>query len=376
MMKSAVKIGASITIAVMLALFVVFIDSCKKEEETIKIGAIVPLTGSAAEFGIHEQNALVMLEEEINSNNGVNGKLVSITFEDSQGDPKTGVSALQKLILGGKPIAIFSELSAVSVALSPVTKKHQIIQLSVAANPDVSRLSEYAFRVFPDANKQAEKFATVVKERLNVDRVGFLFVNDEFGRSMKESFESRFTQLGGMVVAVEGFEADSKDVRTQVLKIIAKKPEAVYVIGYGKPLGIAIKQMREMGYEGTILSGLEVGFEDVLVVAGEAAEGVVYLDIPFDPYSEDPKIKEFIDKYYDRYGILPMMTAPLAYDSISLVVKAIEEVGEDPAKIRDFLLSIKDWEGVSGKFSISEEGDFVFELVLKIIKDGKPKVFD
>ncbi|MEO0263399.1 MAG: ABC transporter substrate-binding protein, partial [candidate division WOR-3 bacterium] len=113
-----------------LLIFILFSPACKKreakKEEVIKIGAILPLTGGAAEFGVGNKNGIILMVEDINAKGGVDGKKISVFFEDSQSDPKIAISIFNKMLKTDEPDFLFICLSSVAMALKPLIEQNKI----------------------------------------------------------------------------------------------------------------------------------------------------------------------------------------------------------------------------------------------------------
>ena len=92
------------------------------EKEPVKIGVILPLTGEAATYGISDREGMLLAIEKINAEGGINGRKVRLIVEDSEGDPKGGISAFRKLVEIEGVKVIMTELSSVSMAIAPLVK--------------------------------------------------------------------------------------------------------------------------------------------------------------------------------------------------------------------------------------------------------------
>jgi branched-chain amino acid transport system substrate-binding protein len=375
-MKMKKKITISLIIlAVIVAGIAIYFAQKPKEPETIKIGAILPLTGELAEFGVDEKRGMDLAIEEINSGGEINGKELSIVYEDSKSDPKIAVSALQKLIATVKPPVVFSLGSSISLALAPIIDKNKIVLVAVASTPELSGKSPYIFRNFPSATLQAQKLANLAYSELEIREIAILYINDDLGIGNKNAFVEFFTKLGGKVIFEDAFLKDGKDFRAFVSKVLTVKPQAIYVPGYGNALALLVKQLREAGYKGKILSSQEFGYPTVLNVAGNSAEGVIYSDIPYEPTSEETDVKNFVIKFKSNYGKEPTLDAVLAYDEVKIVAEIIKKVGISPLKIRNELAQLKNFKGITGYISVLPNGDIDFSVVLKTIKNGKPTIY-
>jgi len=80
-------------------LIVLGINGCaKKNSDSIKIGVLLPLTGSQANFGEMEKNSYEMVKEQVNANGGIAGKKLEFIYEDDTGKPDVGRASAEKLI--------------------------------------------------------------------------------------------------------------------------------------------------------------------------------------------------------------------------------------------------------------------------------------
>lgn len=338
-------------------------------ENVYKIGAIFPLTGSGAKFGEDDRMGVILAMEDINSVGGIKGHKIDFIFEDSKTDPKEAIAIFNKFLATSPSPVILATMSSVGMALKPLVEEHKIVMFIIAANPALTEEGGYVFRMLPTASNQTERLAKLASTKLKLKRVAVLHINDDFGDGMRKSFVSSFENLKGKISIVESFEKDSSNFRPQVTKVIAKKPEAVFVAGYGKALGIIIKQIREMGYKGLLLGSLELSYPDILSIAGEATEGAIVVDVIVD--KESPKLKEFTERFQQRFKKEPNLDAYLAYDMVQLVAEAIKNTGYTADGIRESLLTIKSFHGLTGDLNIMPNGDVYFNLGLKIIKGGK-----
>ena len=148
----------------LMLLVVLGLSNCQfsqtQKSESKQIAAVLPLTGSAARIGIWEQRGLELAIEQLNQTGELKAGKLKITYEDSQGDPKTGVSALQKILAVSKPPVIFSALSSVSSAALPILDRHQVVSMLLAVSlPGITDRSQWAFRCHLGSDEEAEAMA-------------------------------------------------------------------------------------------------------------------------------------------------------------------------------------------------------------------------
>ncbi len=210
-------------------------------------------------------------------------------------------------------------------------------------------------------------------------KVAILSENTEFAQAYKKVAIDTFKNLGGEIVADEVFQKDSRDFKTEIAKAMQAKPELIWadpqidVTG-----GIAVKQLRELGWEGPIYSNFATPAPGFLETAGSAAEGIVFIADP-EVAEGSSKWTNVLEKYRQKYPQEPAYNYPLAssYDNVYIIAKAIGEVGLDADKIKEWLYEMPEFEGALGKYRFDDNGDVTgVKPVIKVIKDGKPVPYE
>src|SRR5689334_22947825 len=98
--------------------------------DTIKIGAVLPLTGELSQLQVVLKNGMELATQEVNDAGGINGKKLQIVYQDNQGDPKQSVSAFQQLIASDNPPVTISDISPLSIPLRPLADQNKVLLLS------------------------------------------------------------------------------------------------------------------------------------------------------------------------------------------------------------------------------------------------------
>lgn len=357
--------------------FVLFFSGCgKSEKDVMKIGAILPLTGSGSLWGQNGKKGVELAVDEINKNGGINGKEVKILFEDSQTDPRIAVSAFQKLTdIEGVKVSIVDMISSNVLAIAPIANEKKVVIISPgASNPAITNAGDYVFRNWPSDALQGNEAARISFNKLVWKSVGIFYINNEYGNGLDAVFKKEFENLGGKIVIEETFQQGSSDFKTSLLKFKGKKLDGIYLVGYPKEVPIILKQSKELGMKVKYL-GTET-FEDpaLLSQAGIAAEGVVYL-IPKVPDDQSSVRKQFLEAYNIKFNENPGVPADVAYDALIIIKWAIEKVGYNSEKIKGQLYKLKDWEGSSGITTFDSNGDAIKPFDLKTIKNGKFTIY-
>lgn len=348
----------------LFSLFII-IGCCKNKEETVKIGVIVPLTGEYGEYGKNIQKALSIALEFISKED--NKFKYELIFEDDQAQPKVAVSAVKKLINIDKVKYIIGGFtSASSVAINPIAEKDSVILFSPSSStPKLSEGTPYFFRNWPSDKVQAKKYAEYTYNKFQKKQISTVYSLSDYGVFANEIFRERFEELGGKVNGQYGYNPNNTDFRTIITKIIREKPDAVWLFGYYSEMGPFLKQAKEMGLKTQFFGQEGIESEQLIEVAGEGANGLIYFVPYFNP--DEGKAKEFAEAYENKYHSAPEVFGAHAFDVIMIYVYLIEKFGNNSETVRKEITNIIDYNGISGITSFDKEGNAYQPLMIKVI---------
>ena len=80
--------------------------------ETIKVGALLAVTGPSSFLGGPEANTLEMLVQEINAKGGINGNKIELFLKDTAGNPEKAISLAKQLLEEDKVVAVLGPSSS------------------------------------------------------------------------------------------------------------------------------------------------------------------------------------------------------------------------------------------------------------------------
>jgi branched-chain amino acid transport system substrate-binding protein len=362
----------AITVA-MAALVAGTFVSCDKSSKTFNLGGVAPITGEAATFGLASHNGVDMAVEEWNAKGGVLGKQIKVSFADDKGDPAEGATVFTKLIEQDKVSAIVGTvMSKVSLAGAPICQAAKIPMISpTSTNPKVTQVGDFIFRacfIDPFQGTVGAKFAV---EELKAKKAACLFdVGNDYTKGLAEFFKAKFTALGGEITGFEAHATGVTDFKAQLTKMIATKPDVIYVSDYYNDVALIAKQARELGFKGPMVGGDGWDSPKLCEIGGAALDGCFFTN----HYAADdtrPIIQDFVKKYKAKYSADPDALACLAYDATYLVLNAVKTAGKaDGQAIRD-ALAATDMAVVSGQVKFDQDRNPVKSAVVIEIKNGK-----
>ncbi|MEW6419332.1 MAG: ABC transporter substrate-binding protein [Nitrospirota bacterium] len=345
----------------------------KKEPETIKIGAILPLTGPGALWGNNTRKGAEIAVDEINKAGGINNKKLVLISEDSKGEAKEGVTVIQKLINIDKVNAILDDaVSSVALAIVPIITENKLPTISTgSSNPKLSGSSPYFFRLWNSDIEEAVISAKFIATEKKLNEGVILYIRNEYGDGLQIAFEKEFAKYGGRILGKESFEPGAASFREQLLKLKALNPQFVYLIGYPVEIPRVLVEMKKQKFDVQVVTTAAIEDKSVIEQAKVAADGVIY---PYPKPAQTKITESFKQTYKQKYGEDPGSPAAEAYDAVMLFAETFKKVGVDRQKVRDFISSIRH-EGASGLIEFDKNGDVHKPMEMKIIKAGKFELY-
>ncbi|MBM4141766.1 MAG: hypothetical protein FJ242_09880 [Nitrospira sp.] len=332
---------------------------CAKKESEIKIGAIIPLTGSFATYGEPVRDGMLLAVEEINKDGGIEGKRIKLIIEDDAGDPKTAVNAFNKLANTDKtPIVLGPLSSGSSMATAPIAEKTKVVQLSTLAGiPDLSKAGDYVFRIYPSTEIGARFAAEQAFNRFKPKRVAIMYMNNPFGEAAKKIYVETAKEFNIKVADTESFSDGEKDFRTQLSKIKQSAPDVLFCSAYwGEGSGILV-QMQEFGLNVPVVG--EDGWRGPIadIVGKKGLNKLYFVDIAFGPeFKDNDVIQMFLKRFEEKYHKKASTYAATGYDAVYIAKKTIEAGGYSGEGIKNALYKV-DYMGALGHIKFDKNGD-------------------
>lgn len=356
------------SVVVLIFLSVVFSGCTKKEPETIKVGAALPLTGPIAWAGVHVKTGAEMAMEEINAQGGIDGKKLLISFEDSQGAPKETVTLVNKFIDIDKTDILMVLGTAAVNAVLPIIDKNDKILFGFTIHPEITKKSKNLFRVYISGDQEWTLLGRYIKES-DIKKIGILHINAEYGidslRLLKDTVGEDVE-----VIYAESYEIGQSDFRSLLTKVRDKEVEAIVLMGYGNEYLPMLKQMKELKIDARILGNIDFVFD--FVRKATVADGAIFVAPAFSFGEYTPRGKMFVEKFKARFDREPSWDEAYGYDSVLLVADAIKKAkSTETKKVRTAILEMKEFQGVSGNLEITPDGDTKTPMSIAILKEGK-----
>lgn len=338
-----------------------------QEKGPVKIGAILPLSGKNAFYGEQAQRAFALAIEDIKKE--MPSFRFDIVYEDSKWETQEAVSAFNRLKNLNDIDVVITLSSDVSLAVAPLANQQKVLQMAITAStPQYTSLGDFTFRTTARAEQEDKALAQAIASKYQ--KVALLYNNNERGLGHRNALKQELDNLGIGIVVEETLAPQDNDFRTQLIKIKKENPDVVYLLTEAKNTGLALKQAKELQIEKPFFATRSTESEEVISIAGTAADGVIYT-YSFNPFSKEPVIQNFTKRFQEQYGRMPDYIAAEAYDALRLVAKAANQCSADTNCMKENLLKTKDFPGACGALTFDENGDVFYDYALKTIKNGQ-----
>ncbi|MCK5543510.1 MAG: ABC transporter substrate-binding protein [Desulfobacterales bacterium] len=356
----------------------------KERETVIKVGINAPLTGDIPKVGEGSKYAAQMWLEDIEKAGGieVGGKKykVELVIEDNESKSDSAVKANTKMITQDDVLVIVGpQSSAQAVPAGEVANNYKTVMISPwSTNPATTLDRPYVFRgCFLDPF-QGPVVANFITEEFGFTKAAVLYdVASDYPKGLAEVFKAAWEKKNGAgsVVAYESFTTKDTDFSSQLTKIIRSGAEVLFTPQYYNEVPLIVKQAKDLGWTGPIVGSDSWGSAETVELCGEPCYGL-FFSSHYAAAGAKGATKEFIDRYNTAHGYIPDDVAALTWDALRLAQQAIENVSAitgkietDRTAVRDSLAKVKDFAGITGNMTFTEEGDPIKCAVIVKIND-------
>ncbi|MFC6673287.1 ABC transporter substrate-binding protein [Marinobacterium aestuariivivens] len=348
----------------------------KDEPLELRIGLIAPISGALTDTGRTTLEGAELAVAEINRNGtlrveGRQVRLVLVT-EDNEDRSEAAVSAVLKLVnQEGVAVIVGPQASRNAIPAARAANELKIPLISPAStHPETTRHHDWVFRVAFTDSFQAQVLARLSREYLGMQRVAVLFdIASAYNRNLAEEFRDRFRALGGEIVAFEAYTRDAPDIGEPLARIAGSGAEGVFLPNYYNEVPQQIRQLRAQGMD-PVWIGSD-SWAQIPPVHRRLMEGA-YFSALFFADSDEPKVREFVARYRERYEREPTDIAALTYDGVGLLAAAVSAAGSlEPGAIRDSLATLDRYQGVTGEVTYTGSGDPVKSATILRVEDGR-----
>ncbi|MGD9208212.1 MAG: penicillin-binding protein activator, partial [Syntrophobacterales bacterium] len=354
------------------------------------------ISGRYKDYGDRVLRGLLMAAQDLQSQSAIGGE-IQLIIKDSGSDPATAVAAVRDLVLDQRVAAIIGPLSRVAAeAAAEEAQNLWVPIITLTQKQGVNNIGPFVFRSFLSNEQQTKALVEYAVLGLGYRRFAMLSPNDSYGTRLVQLFWDELDRLGAEVRGVEFYDPSQTDFADQIKKLVGlyyPRPESeiteeskqvrdiqnmkeesdvaapeeplpivdfevVFIPDSYSQVGLIAPQFAYYDVTGIKMLGTNLWNSPKLVeMAAPYLQGSVFVD-GFFAGSSMPLTNQFVLRYKQFYGENPGYPEALAYDTLRLLAKALNQPGVTSRPLlRDALLAIRDLPGVAGTASVDSEGE-------------------
>ncbi|WP_330203474.1 ABC transporter substrate-binding protein [Cyanobacterium sp. Dongsha4] len=384
--------------------------------ESLKIGALLPITGDLSSIGQNMPTAVQLAVDTINACGGVNGQPVTLVKEDSQTDPVAGSAAMTKLTEVDKVAGVVGAFaSSVSTAALDVAVRNNVMMISPGSTSPVftdraktGDFNGYWARTAPPDTYQAQALAALAKKQ-GFQNVSTVVINNDYGVAFEQEFVNSFQDLGGTILNSSNpvrYDPKAVTLDSEASAAFANNPQAVAGVLYAETGSLLLQAAFKQGLTNgvTVLLTDGVYSEDFTKQVGKTADGnsIIAGALGTVPGADGKALEDFKNLWAEKTNNTPITAfVPHTWDATILLMLAAQAAGEnsgeaikskirdvssgegtevtDPCQAMELLRSGEqiNYQGASGNVDIDENGDVVGVYdVWQVQPDGSIEIID
>lgn len=327
-------------------------------QNKVRLSVVGPTTGSSAEYGIGFQRAAEMMAEKWNNNGGCDGREVEIVVYDDKGSIEEDLSLAQMITEDTTNYATVGHFAG-PVAVAPIYEEAEMCFVAPAASAvEFSGIGDYSFRNNYTLQLDA-KWLTDIAVEMGYSECGVIYVQTDWGAGALKTLKDELaTRDDFKIVAEEAVSESQTDFSVIVEKFKNQGINCVMCEAFYPIIAPFSSQIKAEIPEVQLFAPGSVYNDEFLKLAGADASGLI-CTTAFASENEDPTSKAFSDEYYSRYGSYPSGQTAQCYDSLGLLLQAIDNLGlkqPDGPALKEELEKIT-YEGVCGTTTFDELHD-------------------
>lgn len=300
---------------------------------TVTLGAAGP---SSEPYGEANRKGIQLAVDEINASPAWSAaRHLEINFQDDSASGVVASAIAQSFVDSTRVVAVIGHVnSSAMLSAARIYDKHLAAVETTATSPSLTGISPWAFRVIPSDSANGMAIAKFANKR-GRKRAAILYENNSYGRGLADNFRKSWYKL--------------------------EKPDIVFVAGTDASGLAFLKEARRQQFTADLVDG--DGWQTL--APSPLAEGV-YVGAPFSAQDPRPEVQAFVASYIKKYNAAPDGNAALAYDATKLLAQAVQNVGADRVKIRDYLAGLTEateYHGVTGTIRFRPDGDPIGKFI-------------
>jgi ABC-type branched-subunit amino acid transport system substrate-binding protein len=351
-----------------IALLIIFGGCAKKEEDTIRIGTIMPLTGKLSWIGDMYKQQFELIKEKQYKENKIK---IEVIYKDSRGEAKNAPTLYQNLKTGVPSDIYFTATTPEGMAIAPQVAKDEDILFAFSSDTKLPKIGKSIFSISISADKQAEVMKGFILKN-NFRRISFLYLNSLAMKIEVQSLKNILPK-GINVVFEETYEMGPLPVKNQIIKLKKSNSDLLVLFGYGLKFKEIISDIKEQKIRLDILGSTAFGLTPIFEQDRKIFSGIHFANLTL---LQDKKFRENIKAdCFQKFGYYTILSphAISVYKVFNLIIPEIFKnrklLSND--ELYKFLVG-KKLSAKEGQIYVKEDGIIEFDFfITKFNDDGE-----
>jgi ABC-type branched-subunit amino acid transport system substrate-binding protein len=365
------------------------------------IGCLLPLSGPYRKYGNRAMKGIELALSQFNSK--ATNPSIHLLIKDTGGNPDKAILAMHDLQNDQVAATIGPIITAEAVATE--AQHSGIPMITITQKENITEISDNIFRNFITPEMQVKAVVSYAAEVLEVKNFAVLYPEEKYGTHFMNLFWDEVLKYGGKIVGSEAYNPSHTDFKDPIKKLVGlyyevpddlkEKPdiekidteklkdeneepepvvdfEAIFIPDAPNKVGLIIPQLAFHDIEDVYLLGTNLWHSKKLV--DMTKEYIQRAIIPDGFFSESTsvRVRDFVEKFEKTYGEKPGFIEAIAYDTSMILYQILSRPDvRSRNAIKNELMHLKDFQGVTGLTSFTDKGDVKKELSLLRIKGDK-----
>jgi len=384
-MKTVIPRRHLIALPLVTALLGAFAAGSTFAQETVKIGFTGPLSGGAALYGKNVTSGMEMAIKEINAAGlQVAGKKVTlelVALDDKYSPAEAAINA-RRLVQQYHTAAVFVPHSGGIYAMQAFNEQEKFLVMAYSSTSKITEVgNKLSIRIPPTFNTYIEPFTHYEMKKFG-KKVGMLPGDHEYAKDWTQQFAPAWEKAGGTIVSNNPMSYNrSADFYTGVSRVLAEKPDVMFIGGASEPTALVVKQARELGFKGGFLIMDQAKLDEMAKITGglgplEGSIGVLPVT-----YDVRPGSKAFSAAYRKMYGADRDPTSEASYNytlthALAAAMKLAGTTSDATAirgKLSEALAKLPIEQNAGDFHGIDAKGGTLVEPLVATVEGGKIK---
>lgn len=322
----------------------------------VLIGVAGPMTGKDEWYGEQMQRGVDLALTDINAAGGLLGQQVRAIVVDDFCDPEQAVAAARKLVGEGVVFVVGHYCSGASIPASEVYEAAGVLQISPSSsNPLLTELGRAnVFRVNGRDDTDGIIAGNYLADRWADKKIAILHDDTTYGRGLADLTRKQLNKRGIVEAIYEAYVPGKSDYSAEIARLQAADVAVLYVGGYHTEVALMARTARDRGYSVQLVSAGDMATEDVDLIAGSAAEGILFT------FFADPRRNVEAAQVVERFraaNFEPEGYTLFSYGAVQAWVQAVGKAGSLDLKSVIAALRSHQFDTVLGQIDFDDKGD-------------------